>query len=278
MPVGIKNKKEDMTGKETCKILKEIRQKIANENDIPFYTEECQYKGNCKGTCPKCEAELLYLEKELSKKRGLLNIVAATGISLALSSCQTQSSTDDASTDPTRTQENPVESTTNQALSDSIIPTVTSPVTLHSNMDMMGDVPYEPTPHHEDVFLRLQQFIVYPEAMIAQKREAQVDLALTIDSTSHIVELKTYTNEDPQTWNLPEDPQYWSKEDNPFTEAVKTAVGKGIEGYFTNVEFERQEYYIQIFFKLVYPNGKCIHDVAKEEKEKSFWSHLLFWK
>lgn len=267
-----------MTGKETCKILKEIRQKIANENDIPFYTEECQYKGNCKGTCPKCEAELLYMEKELSKKRGLLNFAAVTGLSFALSSCQTQSSTDDASTDPTRTQENPVESTTNQALSDSIIPTVTSPVTLHSNMDMMGDVPYEPTPHHEDVFLRLQQFIVYPEAMIAQKREAQVDLEITIDSSSHIVKLHTYTNDDPLTWGHIESMQKWTHEDNPFSEAIKAAAEKGIEGHFTNVEFDHQRYYIPIFFTLVYPNGKCIHDVANEEKEKSFWSHLLFWK
>ena len=36
-----------------CKMLREIRRQIANENDIPYITEDCKYKGDCKGTCPK---------------------------------------------------------------------------------------------------------------------------------------------------------------------------------------------------------------------------------
>lgn len=44
-------------GKQTCKILKEIRRQIAEANDIEFVTSECRYKGDCLGTCPKCEAE-----------------------------------------------------------------------------------------------------------------------------------------------------------------------------------------------------------------------------
>ena len=44
-------------GKQTCKILKEIRRQIAEANDIEFITSECQYQGDCLGTCPKCEAE-----------------------------------------------------------------------------------------------------------------------------------------------------------------------------------------------------------------------------
>lgn len=45
-------------GKQTCKILKEIRRQIAEANDIEFVTSECRYKGDCLGTCPKCEAEV----------------------------------------------------------------------------------------------------------------------------------------------------------------------------------------------------------------------------
>ena len=45
-------------GKQTCKILKEIRRQIAEANDIEFITSECQYLGDCPGTCPKCEAEV----------------------------------------------------------------------------------------------------------------------------------------------------------------------------------------------------------------------------
>ena len=56
-------------GKSTCKVLKEIRQKIANENGISYVPKECHYKGECKGTCPACEAEVRYLEEELKRKR-----------------------------------------------------------------------------------------------------------------------------------------------------------------------------------------------------------------
>ena len=80
-----------MKGKNKCKILKEIRQKIADENDIPYVTRECTYRGDCKGTCPKCEAELRYLEQELEKRRRLGKTVAvaavAAGLSLSLAAC-----------------------------------------------------------------------------------------------------------------------------------------------------------------------------------------------
>ncbi|MBE6550536.1 MAG: hypothetical protein E7665_00235 [Ruminococcaceae bacterium] len=76
-----------MKGKERCKILKEIRQRIADENDIRFVTEECRHKGDCLGTCPKCESELRYLERELEKRRKLGKSVAIAGLtaSIALS-------------------------------------------------------------------------------------------------------------------------------------------------------------------------------------------------
>lgn len=54
-----------MFGRKKCKILKEIRQKIADENDIPYVTHECRFQGECSGTCPRCESELRYLEKQL---------------------------------------------------------------------------------------------------------------------------------------------------------------------------------------------------------------------
>ena len=53
--------KESKAGKVTCRILKEIRQQIANANDIKFVTSKCRYQGDCLGTCPKCEAEIHYL-------------------------------------------------------------------------------------------------------------------------------------------------------------------------------------------------------------------------
>lgn len=58
-----------MKGKEKCDLLNEIRQKIADENNIDFHIEKCTFEGDCTGTCPKCESELEYLEKELEKKQ-----------------------------------------------------------------------------------------------------------------------------------------------------------------------------------------------------------------
>lgn len=73
-----------MKGKQRCKILKEIRQKIADANDIEFITSECQHKGDCLGTCPKCEAELKYLERELEKRQRLGKAVVVAGLSAVI--------------------------------------------------------------------------------------------------------------------------------------------------------------------------------------------------
>lgn len=73
-----------MKGKKRCKILKEIRRQIAENNDIEFVTSECKHKGDCLGTCPKCEAEVRYLERELEKRAKLGKAVAVAGLSVAL--------------------------------------------------------------------------------------------------------------------------------------------------------------------------------------------------
>ena len=39
-------------GKSTCKVLKDIRQKIANENGIRYAPKECHYKGCLLYTSP----------------------------------------------------------------------------------------------------------------------------------------------------------------------------------------------------------------------------------
>lgn len=73
-----------MTGKGKCKILKDIRRKIAEDNDISFITSECRFQGDCTGTCPKCEAELRYLEQELKKRQAAGKAIAVAGIAAAL--------------------------------------------------------------------------------------------------------------------------------------------------------------------------------------------------
>jgi len=71
-------------GKQTCKILKEIRKQIAAENDIKLVIEECTYQGDCRGTCPKCEDEVRYLERELEKRQRLGKAAVVAGLSVGL--------------------------------------------------------------------------------------------------------------------------------------------------------------------------------------------------
>ena len=57
-------------GKSTCKLLKSIRQQIADANGISYQPMECHHKGDCAGTCPACEEEIRYLERELKARKG----------------------------------------------------------------------------------------------------------------------------------------------------------------------------------------------------------------
>jgi hypothetical protein len=78
-------------GKEKCRILKQIRAQIARNNDIEWVTNECPHKGDCKGTCPKCEAEVRELERKLEERRraGLTVALAgvAAGVALTVTGC-----------------------------------------------------------------------------------------------------------------------------------------------------------------------------------------------
>ena len=83
-----------MLGKQKCRILKEIRQKIADENDIPYVTRECSFQGECRGTCPRCESELQYLERQLALRASLKKSVTVAalcagmaGLTFSLSGC-----------------------------------------------------------------------------------------------------------------------------------------------------------------------------------------------
>ncbi len=68
-----------MTGKEKCEMLKSIRKQIAEANDIKYIEPECHNEKYCQGTCPQCDAQIRYLDKEISRK-------VANGESITISS------------------------------------------------------------------------------------------------------------------------------------------------------------------------------------------------
>lgn len=73
-----------MNGKNVCAYLKSVRQKVAEANGIDMEFPPCHYEGDCKGTCPRCEAEVAQLERELSKRQQLSKRVAILGIAAGL--------------------------------------------------------------------------------------------------------------------------------------------------------------------------------------------------
>ncbi len=77
-------------GKSTCRELKRIRKMIAEQNNIPLEDSECHYEGDCAGTCPKCDAEVRFLENALRKSKQLGKVVTLSGAALAFSACGNQ--------------------------------------------------------------------------------------------------------------------------------------------------------------------------------------------
>lgn len=124
-----------MRGKDKCRMLREIRRQIAEQNDIAFVTEECKFKGECKGTCPKCESELKYLEEQLERRQSLGKRIVLAGIAagtaIAMSGCAVEEVIDAAVTISKTVKRN--------------VCGVDQPDPIDIEMgeiEMMGDIPY----------------------------------------------------------------------------------------------------------------------------------------
>lgn len=72
-------------GKHICETLKAIRQEIANANDIDYSPTPCNHNGDCAGTCPVCESETRWIERQLRTRQALGKAVTIAGLSLAMS-------------------------------------------------------------------------------------------------------------------------------------------------------------------------------------------------
>lgn len=73
-------------GRRVCDILKEIRKKFANEGNLELNQKECNYKGECSGTCPACEAELKKINDKFDHKK-LLSLAGCATMILPLTAC-----------------------------------------------------------------------------------------------------------------------------------------------------------------------------------------------
>ncbi len=57
-----------MDGRSKCKILKGIRQRIADINEINYEPYPCSNNVDCNGTCTQCDKELEWLFMQLKLK------------------------------------------------------------------------------------------------------------------------------------------------------------------------------------------------------------------
>lgn len=56
------------SGKKLCDKLKDIRKSVADKYELNYEPADCHHEGDCAGTCPKCDEELLDLQSQLSQK------------------------------------------------------------------------------------------------------------------------------------------------------------------------------------------------------------------
>ena len=75
-----------MKGKHICQRLKEIRQNIAQANEIDYTPAECTHKGDCAGTCPACENEMRYIERQLLRRQAIGKAAIVAGLALGATS------------------------------------------------------------------------------------------------------------------------------------------------------------------------------------------------
>ena len=73
-------------GKYICNTLKKIRLDIARANGIEYAPRECNHEGECAGTCPACESEMRYLEREIARRRSHGKAALVAGVSLGVMS------------------------------------------------------------------------------------------------------------------------------------------------------------------------------------------------
>ena len=69
-----------LTGKQKCEMLRTIRKEIAQRNGIEYLSADCTHEGDCLGTCPKCDAEVRFLEYELNQKAQKGESISIIGI------------------------------------------------------------------------------------------------------------------------------------------------------------------------------------------------------
>ena len=139
-----------MTGKEKCRALRDIREKIARENELSYPTDECHHQGQCSGTCPRCEQELAELTRQLERRKSLGKRVAVAGLCLGMTASLSACTVVDAVVDEVIQQIRPaapVDDLDGYVVCPDLDPTIDEltgevPIETEEPYELEGDVPY----------------------------------------------------------------------------------------------------------------------------------------
>ena len=235
-------------GKQTCKILNEIRKQIAEENDIKLVIEECTYQGDCRGTCPKCEAEVRYLERELEKRQRMGKAAVVAGLSVGLLGASQVALAQTPDTIPSQNNN-----------TETILEGYVVPVIKQSDSELMGKMPYSPLYHFEPMELLAKPELVdlfsFPD--LKDLSIVGFDLEFPFDVTSSdITSLTDYIKENTKGFYAPNYPYGESS----MLEFISQNLGKNADG---NAYGD-----MEVAFT-VEPNGKLSHiDIIKGVNEQ----------
>ena len=175
-------------GKRICNTLKEVRMRVAKANDIRYAPTECHHEGDCAGTCPKCEAEVRWLEQQLQLRRQLGKAVAVVGVSVglaALTACNNKTPTAESDRDTLS-----IESQTAGFLD--MVPDTLSVGSEIAETDILDYAEHHPSfPGGQQALLDfLRQNVNYPEQAKKDSIEGRVVVGFVIDTDGSITDPK----------------------------------------------------------------------------------------
>ena len=160
-------------GKSVCNTLKQIRLDVARANGIDYVPAPCTHKGDCAGTCPACESEVEYLEKEISRRHSLGKAVLIAGIGLTSLTAMASTSSNTASASSNGIQSQVCDTTLQNEIFGSC----------------SGHMPS--FPGGNSALMRfLSEHVVYPEEAAKNKIEGKVIVQFIIEKDGSVGEVK----------------------------------------------------------------------------------------
>ena len=159
-------------GKSVCNTLKQIRLDVARANGIDYVPAPCNHKGDCAGTCPACEREVEYLEKEIARRHSLGKAVLIVGIGLTSLTAVGSTSSNTATASPNSIQSQVCDTTLQN--------------------EVFGSSGHMPSfPGGDGALMRfISEHVVYPEEAAKNKIEGKVIVQFIVEKDGSVGEVK----------------------------------------------------------------------------------------